>query len=66
MDGCRCIVPENCNGCKFKEAMSRHWELEDYCVLNGKEINRMVMEEDCPIAGNSTVKSHSTNLRSEI
>jgi len=43
-------VPENCNGCMYKQMVSRHWELEDYCILNRKNINRMNMEEDCPMA----------------
>ena len=62
MDGCRCNVPENCNGCKFKEAVSRHWDLEDYCILNGKKINRMVMEEDCLLVGTEEDYAQSTTL----
>ena len=50
MDGCVSNVPENCNGCTFKQMVSRHWELEDYCILNDKNISRMIMEEDCPLA----------------
>ena len=33
-------APENCNRCKFKQEMGRHWELEDYCFLNQKSISR--------------------------
>ena len=42
-------APENCNRCKFKQEMGRHWELEDDCFLNQKSINRMDMGKDCPL-----------------
>lgn len=43
-------APENCNGCKFKLEMGRHWELEDYCFLNQKSISRMDLGKDCPLS----------------
>lgn len=56
-------VPENCNGCVYKEMVSRHWELEDYCALNKINISRMVMEEDCPLAERGRDYVQSTTLR---
>lgn len=41
--------PKNCNYCKFKQIMSQHWDLEDYCLLNKKCISKINMEVDCPI-----------------
>lgn len=51
MDASVSSVPKNCNGCKFKQIVSKHWELEDYCALNNKSINRMNMKKDCPLWG---------------
>lgn len=42
-------VPENCNNCRFKQIMSKHWDLDDYCLLNKKRIGRIAMDEDCPL-----------------
>lgn len=50
MDG-HVNVPENCNGCKFKQEMGRHWELEDYCFLNQISISRIDIKKDCPLWG---------------
>ncbi len=41
--------PENCNNCIFKQIMSQHWDLEDYCFLNKKHISKINMDEDCPL-----------------
>ncbi len=43
--------PENCNRCIFKQVMSQHWDLEDYCFLNRKHISKISMDEDCPLKG---------------
>lgn len=29
-------APENCNNCIYKQNMSKHWDLNDYCFLNKK------------------------------
>lgn len=42
-------VPKNCNNCIFKQNMSQHWDLEDYCFLNKKSTNKIIMDEDCPL-----------------
>lgn len=42
-------VPENCNYCRFRQNVSQHWELEDYCFLNKKKTRTMIMDEDCPL-----------------
>lgn len=42
-------VPDNCNYCYFRQNMSQHWELEDYCFLNKKKTRDMIMDEDCPL-----------------
>lgn len=49
MDGYLHIIPKNCNDCAYKQMVSRHWELEDYCMLNKKKIREIVMDEDCPL-----------------
>lgn len=41
-------APENCNHCTFRQKMSQHWELEDYCLRNKKRTKDIVMEKDCP------------------
>ncbi len=56
-------VPENCNGCMYKQILSRHWELEDYCALNQKSISRMDMEKDCPMAEGRIAYVQSTTLQ---
>lgn len=42
-------VPENCNYCSFRQKVSQHWELEDYCFLNKKKTRDMIMDKDCPL-----------------
>ena len=44
-------VPENCNSCIFRQNMSQHWDLEDYCFLNKKSASRIIMDKDCPLEG---------------
>lgn len=56
-------APENCNGCKFKQEMGRHWELEDYCFLNQISINRIDMEKDCPVWGKEVDYAQSAALQ---
>lgn len=62
MDG-HVLVLKNCNGCKFKQEMGRHWDLEDYCFLNKISISRMDMEEDCPLCGKGREDVQSTTLQ---
>lgn len=42
-------VPENCNNCIFKQNMSQHWDLEDYCFISKKSTSKIIMDEDCPL-----------------
>ena len=42
-------APENCNNCIFRQNMSQHWDLDDYCFLNKKRISRIIMDKDCPL-----------------
>ena len=42
-------VPKNCNDCIFKQNMSQHWDLEDYCFLNKKRMSNIIMDMDCPL-----------------
>lgn len=42
-------APKNCNKCIFKQNMSHHWDLEDYCFLNKKSTSRIIMDKDCPL-----------------
>ena len=44
-------VPKNCNNCIFRQNMSQHWDLEDYCFLNKKSASRIIMDKDCPLEG---------------
>lgn len=41
--------PENCNHCIFTQSMGRHWDLEDYCLLNKKNRSKIIMDMDCPL-----------------
>lgn len=63
MDANVSSVPKNCNGCKFKRMVSKHWELEDYCILNNKSISRMDMKKDCPLWGKEGNYVQSTTLQ---
>lgn len=63
MDECMRNVMKNCNGCIFKQIESRHWELDDYCILNNKCISGMDMEEDCPLMGEGEDYVQSTALQ---
>lgn len=40
-------IPGNCNNCIFRQNMSQHWYLDDYCFLNKKSTNRIIMDRDC-------------------
>ena len=33
--------PENCNHCIYREELSRYFDLEDYCVKNGKRTGKI-------------------------
>lgn len=41
--------PENCNHCIYKEDVSVHLDLEDYCCKNMKRISKIDMDMDCPL-----------------
>ena len=49
MKTCEDNAPKNCNHCTFKQNMSQHWDLEDYCTLNKKSTSRIIMDRDCPL-----------------
>lgn len=49
MKTCGDNAPENCNNCTFKQNMSQHWDLEDYCTLNKKSTSIIIMDRDCPL-----------------
>lgn len=51
-------APGNCNNCIFKQNMSQHWDLDDYCILNKKCTSRIIMDKDCPLK-NWRKKIHS-------
>lgn len=40
-------VTENCNYCAFRQNMSQHWDVEDYCQLNMKRTSKIKMGADC-------------------
>lgn len=42
-------IPKNCNKCAFKQIMSQHWDVEDYCLLNQKITSRIIIKKDCPL-----------------
>lgn len=43
------MKPENCNHCAYKENISQHWELEDYCKRINQKLSRIDIEKDCPL-----------------
>ena len=49
-------VPENCNNCIFRQNMSQHLDMEDYCFLSKKNTSRVIMDQDCPLEGLSDSK----------
>lgn len=42
-------VSENCNHCIYREELSRHFDLEDYCSLNRKRTGKIDIGTDCPL-----------------
>lgn len=54
-------VPKNCNKCVFKQIMSQHWDLEDYCLLNRKITSRIIIKKDCPLVESDTEKVSEDN-----
>lgn len=42
-------IPDNCNHCLFRENVSQHWEVEDYCLLTNKLICHTNICVDCPL-----------------
>lgn len=42
-------IPDNCNHCIYRQDISRHWDLDDYCSLNKKSTSRIIMDEDCSL-----------------
>lgn len=49
MKKCVDSKPENCNYCIFNQSISKHWDLEDYCLLSKMNISKIVMDKDCPL-----------------
>lgn len=43
------IVPENCNYCGYRQKVSEHWDIDDYCFLNKKKTRDMIMDKECPL-----------------
>lgn len=41
--------PINCNHCIYREEVSRHLDLEDYCTKNGKRAGEVNIQTDCPL-----------------
>lgn len=41
--------PENCSHCIYREELSRYFDLEDYCVKNGKRTGKINIQKDCPL-----------------
>lgn len=41
--------PENCNHCIYREELSRHLDLDDYCAKSMKRTGRINMDIDCPL-----------------
>lgn len=41
--------PENCNRCIFNQNAYKYLDVEDYCVLNKKNIFKIDMDRDCPL-----------------
>ncbi len=41
--------PENCNHCIYREEVSRHLDLEDYCSLNRKRTGKIDIGTGCPL-----------------
>lgn len=41
--------PENCNYCIYREEMSRHLDLDDYCTKNRKKTGKINIQTDCPL-----------------
>jgi hypothetical protein len=41
--------PENCNHCIYRKDVSRYLDIEDYCILNKKNICVIAMDMDCPL-----------------
>lgn len=40
---------ENCNHCIYREELSRHLDLDDYCAKSMKRTGRINMDIDCPL-----------------
>lgn len=41
--------PENCNHCIYRKDVSRYLDIEDYCILNKKNICMIRIDMDCPL-----------------
>lgn len=46
---CMSEKPENCNHCIYREEISRHFDLDDYCSKIMKRTGEINMGIDCPI-----------------
>lgn len=40
---------ENCNHCIFNQNVSMYLNVEDYCILNKKNIGTISIDKDCPL-----------------
>lgn len=40
---------QNCNHCIYRQDVSSHFDLDDYCSLNMKRTSRITMDKDCPL-----------------
>jgi len=40
---------KNCNHCIYREELSRHLDLDDYCAKSMKRTGRINMDIDCPL-----------------
>lgn len=47
---------QNCNHCIYRQDVSRHWDLEDYCLLNMKKTSRITVDRDCPIGEEGNIR----------
>lgn len=53
--------PENCNHCIFNQNVSKYLNVEDYCILNKKNIGTISIDKDCPLV--ELKKSETSELQ---
>lgn len=42
-------ISKDCNHCNYRDNLSRHWDVEDFCSLNQKKISKINIKQDCPL-----------------